>query len=203
MTLRKAIYVPFAALLASAMWAQQPDAKPAPSPQASAEQEKGQAKETDSNKDNDQEQDKAAESTKKRLEGLACGPKDVHHSVHGDKSGKPPEQPADKALVFVIRPTHIGAAIQTKLAVDGKWVGVNKANNYFYMVLDPGPHYFCSQAENRSLLSLVVEPGKTYYLQQKIRMGMFKAGNDLALLDEKAGKEGLSKCHLTTMQEEQ
>jgi len=150
----------------------------------------------------DQEKPRATKETKKELQDLACGPSDVHHTVHTvDEAQTLPTQPADKALIYVIRPTHIGMAIQTKLAVDGKWVGVNKANNYFYLTLEPGPHYFCSQAENHSLLSLVVEAGKTYYLQQKIRAGWVKAQTDLQLLDDEEGKKGLAKCKLSVFEE--
>ncbi|MBZ5684784.1 MAG: hypothetical protein LAP86_07095 [Acidobacteriia bacterium] len=49
----------------------------------------------------------------------------------------------------------------TKLAVDGDWKGVNRGNNYFYFTLEPGEHYFCSAAENHSVLTLKVEAGKT------------------------------------------
>ena len=53
------------------------------------------------------------------------------------------------------------------------WVAVvcvNRVNNYFYFTLEPGPHYFCSQeSDTQSLLSLVVEAGKTYYLNRKWR----------------------------------
>jgi hypothetical protein len=108
-----------------------------------------------------QEKPRDAKETQKQLEDLACGPSDVHQSVRTEKGPQTlPEQPADKALIYVIRPTHLGALIQTKLAVDTKWVGINRADNYFYFTLEPGTHYFCSQAENHSLLSLVVEAGK-------------------------------------------
>jgi hypothetical protein len=150
------------------------------------------------------DQDKARDTTdtKKQLEGLACGPSDVHHTHRTEKGPQgAPDQPTDKALIYVMRPTHYGGAIQTKLAVDRKWVGVNGPDNYFYIVLDPGPHYFCSQAENHSLLSLVVEAGKTYYLQQKITMGLMKARNDLQLLDEDEGKKSLAKCNLSVFEE--
>jgi hypothetical protein len=35
----------------------------------------------------------------------------------------------------------------------------------------PGQHHLCSQAENRSVLTLKVEAGKTYFLQQHIENG--------------------------------
>jgi hypothetical protein len=79
--------------------------------------------------------------------------------------------------------------------VDGKWIGANKGNNYFFVQLDPGEHYICSKAENRSILTITVEAGKTYYIDQEIKMGAMKARNKAVLLDEKKGKEDLAKCH--------
>ncbi|MCA1613848.1 MAG: DUF2846 domain-containing protein [Acidobacteria bacterium] len=133
---------------------------------------------------------------RKELELKACGTTKVKYSAKTDKKQHPvPEPPADKALVFVIRPTMWGNKIQTKLAVDGQWMGVNRGDNYFFFTLDPGEHHFCSDAENRSLLSLKVEAGKTYYLQQKVKVGLWKARNKLVALDEAEGKKGLAECH--------
>ncbi len=138
------------------------------------------------------------EAKQKELEQKACGPEGVKHSAETDKKQHPtPEAPPDKALIYIIRPTMGGNKVQTKLGVDGQWMGVNRGDNYFFFTLAPGEHYFCSQAENRSVMALTVEAGKTYYLQQKIRMGWMKAGNNLALLNEAEGKEGLAKCHLS------
>jgi hypothetical protein len=91
--------------------------------------------------------------------------------VETDKTQHPtPEPPPDKALIYVLRPTMMGNKLQTKLSVDQRWVGVNRGNNYFFFTFDPGEHYFCSTAENRSVLALKVEAGKTYYLQQHVRI---------------------------------
>lgn len=162
-----------------------------------------------------QEQEKAAPETEKEepqteadqakegeIEAKACGPKEQKYSARTDKNQHPtPEPPSGKALVYVIRPTIMGNKVQTKLGVDGQWVGVNRGNNYFFVTLEPGEHYFCSQAENRSALALKVEAGKTYYLQQKIRMGFMKARTKLTVLDEAEGKTGLAKCHLSLWEE--
>ena len=149
-----------------------------------------------------EEDENAAIANPAEFEKKACGDKEVDFKVETDKKQHPtPAAPADKAMVYVIRPTGMGGKIQTKLAVDGKWIGGNRGNNYFFFTLDPGEHYCCSQAENRSLLLLKVEAGKTYYLQQKIKMGMWKARNKLVLLDEAEGKEDLAKCHLAVSTE--
>lgn len=130
----------------------------------------------------------------------ACGSGgEVNYVADTDKTKHPMgEQSADKALIYVFRPTMLGNKIQTKLAVDGEWKGVNRGNNYFFFLLAPGTHYFCSRAENHSVLVLKVEAGKTYYLQQEIRMGMLKARNELATVEEEKAKEKLAKLNPST-----
>jgi hypothetical protein len=48
------------------------------------------------------------------------------------------------------------------------------------------------------VLALKVEAGKTYYLQQEIRMGMMKARNELAVMDDDKAKEKLAKLNPST-----
>src|SRR5262249_55007293 len=148
-------------------------------------------------KDKDkQDKDEALTDTEKQIEAKACPAENTALDAKTDKSSHPtPEAPADKAMVYVVRPTMMGNKIQTKLAVDGRWVGVNRGNNYFYFTLDPGMHYFCSQPENHSVLALKVEAGKTYYLQQKITMGLLKARTKLVELEPDKGKEDVAKTH--------
>lgn len=137
-------------------------------------------------------------ANQQELEGKACGPKDAKSSADTDKTNHPaPEPPPDMAMVYVVRPTMMGNKIQTMLGVDGKWLGINRGNNYFYFTLSPGEHYLCSQAENRSVIAMNVEAGKTYYLQQKITMGFMKARNRLEIIDEAEGKKDVAKTHLS------
>ncbi|MFZ0773930.1 MAG: DUF2846 domain-containing protein [Candidatus Sulfotelmatobacter sp.] len=141
------------------------------------------------------------EQVSKELELKACGPKEkeVNYKADTDKSQHPtPEQPADKALIYVIRPAMMGNKIQSKLAVDGEWKGTNRGNNCFSFTLDPGEHYFCSAAENHSVLKLDVTAGKTYYLQQHVRMGMMKASNKLDVMSEEEGKAKVAEAHPST-----
>lgn len=151
----------------------------------------------------DKQKDDSEENTSKELELKACGPreKEVKYSVDTDKSKHPtPDQPADKALVYVLRPSMMGNKVQTKLAVDGDWKGVNRGNNYFFFTLDPGEHYVCSAAENHSVMTLKVEAGKTYYVQQHVRMGLMKARTEVDSMTEEEGKAKLTKLNLSTWQ---
>ena len=88
-----------------------------------------------------------------------CSSDLVHLAHHTEKNPQPlPEQPPDKGLIYVIgNGSMLGAAIQARLTMDGKRVGVIRVSNYFYSEASPGPHYFCADANGRGLLSLVIE----------------------------------------------
>ena len=149
----------------------------------------------------DDQKDDSEETTSKEVEIKACGPQanEVNYSAGTDKKNHTtPEQPSDKALIYVLRPSMMGNKVQTKLAVDGNWKGVNRGNNYFFFTLDPGEHYFCSKAENQSVLKLKVEAGKTYFVQQHVRMGMMKARNKIEPMSDDEGKTKLAGLHLST-----
>ena len=147
---------------------------------------------------------RSEEETRKHLEQLACGPKGIHFSHHTEKGTQTlPEQPPDKGLIYVIRPNNLfGAVVQAKLAMDGKWMGVNRQANYFYFEVDPGAHYFCLEAGGggHGLLSLVIEKGKTYYLQQNL---FTMSSPDINLLSEEKGKQCVAKFHRSIFEEKQ
>ena len=134
----------------------------------------------------------------------ACGTKNVNYKATTDKKQHPtPEAPEDKALIYVLRPTIIGYKINSKLAVDGEWKGVNRGKTYFFFTVEPGERYFCSESENQDYLKLNVEAGKTYYLQQKVEMGMWKARTNLVVMTEEEGKKKLKDVHLSIFEEKQ
>jgi len=101
---------------------------------------------------------------------------------------------ADQALVYVVRPTSMGFAIKSWFLCDDQVLGVNKGSSYFFAHVAPGTHVFWSKSENVDALELEVEAGKTYYLQQHVRVGGWKARTQLELLDEAEGQQRLAKC---------
>lgn len=199
----------FLALAASPVSGQAPPPTPAPEEQASkpeaSEPEETADTQQDAKEEDFKEEEPATPAEKMKQEEIekrACPAVDVKFKTATDKKSHPtPEPPADKALVYVVRPTMYGNKIQTKLAVDGKWTGANRGHNYFFFTLDPGEHYLCSKAENKSVMALKVEPGKTYYVEQKIKMGFMKARNKLALLSEEEGSKKLAKSHPSSWEE--
>lgn len=100
----------------------------------------------------------------------------------------------DKALVYVIRPAKMGFAIKSFFLCDDEILGINRGSSYFFAHVNPGKHVFWSKSENVDALELEVEAGKTYYIQQRVRMGGFRARTKLEVLDEEKGKAALEKC---------
>ena len=124
-----------------------------------------------------------------------CGPADIKHGVRISAVGRVEQATADKALVHVVRPAASGGFIQTKLAVDGKWMGVNLGGTYFTVSLEPGEHLLCSEAGNRALMDISVEAGRTYYVEQHpVKNFVGKMKNSLRLLDDKEGVRALIAC---------
>ena len=104
----------------------------------------------------------------------------------------------DKSLIYVLRASPIGNLKQSKVAVDGQWKGVNRAYNYFFFALETGEHRFCSlMARRYRFLTLKVEAGKTYYLQQHVQEPLFPICR-LSLMPEEKGQTALSKLRLAT-----
>lgn len=186
-------------LLGALPWiatAQEPTPTPAASPQEEVEDE---ADEKDQGFD---EKEPVSQTDKQKQEAIkkkACPVVDVKFKADTDKTRHPlPDPKEGHALVYVIRSSRMGSKVQTKLGVDGAWGGVNRARNYFTLDLPPGEHYFCSKAENTSVMALSVEAGRTYYVEQKIKMGFMKARNKLEPISEALAKEKLAKAHPST-----
>lgn len=114
-----------------------------------------------------------------------------------DNMNKSLVPPADKALVYIVRPTIMAFAVPMRLDCDSFQVGWINAKTYLYTMIDPGEHTFISLSENEFHLKVNLEAGKTYYIEQEIRMGLLYARTKLKLLTEEAGKKELSKCSIS------
>ncbi len=98
------------------------------------------------------------------------------------------------ATIYVVRPAMVGKAIKFWAFCDDTPLGVTKGKTYTFGHVPAGKHVFWAKAENVSALEMGVEAGKTYYLQQKARMGGMKARVKLIQLSEEEGQAALAKC---------
>ena len=113
-----------------------------------------------------------------------------------DKWAKSLKPDDGKALVYIVRPSMMGALIHMKVRCDSVPIGSTSAGNYVYAMLEPGKHTLTSHAENLATLDIVVEAGKVYYIRQRSEMGALYAETDLELVDEKDGQKYLKKCEI-------
>lgn len=109
---------------------------------------------------------------------------------------------ADKALVYILRPAFVGIAIKMWAFVDDQFIGVTHGKNYTYALVAPGEHVFWSKAENVSAFKMNVEAGKTYYLQQKVRPGGFRAHVKFAEAEDSKVKKYFKKSKYVTPTEQ-
>ena len=104
------------------------------------------------------------------------------------------EPGADTALVYVIRPSTMGAAVKTWSFFDEELIGVTRGRGYTFAHVPPGERLIWSKAENTFALSVDVEAGKTYYFKQQILPGLGKARVKLVPINESVAAKMLRKC---------
>jgi len=116
-------------------------------------------------------------------------------SMEEDTKAKSFAAPATgKANIYVYRNESYGGAIMLTIALDGKLAGQTSMRTYFLWEVDPGSHEISSLSENTSTLKLNTEAGKTYFIWQEVKMGMWSARSQLQQVDEAAGRKGVSEC---------
>jgi hypothetical protein len=81
----------------------------------------------------------------------------------------------DKALIYFIRPTSFGGAIQATIFDDDTYIGTVSANTHVAYMAAPGPHMFMIVGENADFMQANLNAGKTYYARVQPRMGVWKA----------------------------
>jgi hypothetical protein len=99
-----------------------------------------------------------------------------------------------KSNIYVYRNESFGGAIPITVALNGKVAGQTGPQTYFLFEVDPGAHEVSSIAENNSLLKLNAEAGKSYFVWQEVKMGMWMARSLLQQVDDAAGRKGVAEC---------
>jgi hypothetical protein len=103
---------------------------------------------------------------------------------------------ADKGTVYIYRDEIMGSAIKMPLLVDGISVGDTGPKTYLEVALPPGTHSVTSKTEKDVTISLDVQAGKTYFIWQEVKMGMWAARSQLHIVDEAKGKKGVLDCSM-------
>lgn len=114
-----------------------------------------------------------------------------------------------KALVYVIRPTMLGALTTVfDVECEGKLIGSTSGKDFLCIQLEPGNRHFQAVGQWELIkpepkkFSLQVEAGKTYYLEQKVKSCVVKPTNAYYCMDweeipESEARQMIDKCDLS------
>jgi hypothetical protein len=80
-----------------------------------------------------------------------------------------------KALVYFVRPSSFGGAVQAPVFDDETYIGTVSANTHVAYQAAPGHHMFMIVGENADFMEATLLPGKIYYAEVMARFGVMKA----------------------------
>jgi hypothetical protein len=86
-------------------------------------------------------------------------------------------------VVFFREKKIVGSAIRYKVRENGKELCKLKSGTYCTVAVSAGNHEYTVATEAKDLLTLTVEPGKTYYVLGAISMGAFAGHPNLTSTD--------------------
>jgi hypothetical protein len=99
--------------------------------------------------------------------------------------------PPDKSMVYFLRPSGLGFAINFQIWDRDRFIGLSQAKSYFAYLCTPGQHLFIGIAENKVAVEAELAPGLSYYVVTEPRMGGWKAR--LAMIPVAKGAEDWDK----------
>ncbi len=85
-----------------------------------------------------------------------------------------------KGQIVFFRPGGMGFALGCGVNENGVRLSALGAGKYFILPVDPGSHSYTVKSEATDLLRLEVEPGETYYVKCKIKMGIMVGRPNIA-----------------------
>lgn len=111
------------------------------------------------------------------------------------------EAPASgNASVYIYRSDSIVGGLQKKdVWVDGECLGETIRGAFFHKEVEGNKeHVFSTESEfSPNHLKLNTETGKTYFIKQYIKPGVFVGGANLKVVDDAEGKKAISESRLT------
>ena len=112
-----------------------------------------------------------------------------------NKIAQPNSNDKEMATIYVLRPSSFGSAIKFGVYQDEKLIGKLGPKSYLAWTVKPDGKELTimSKSENKDMLTINPQAGKTYYIKQKVKMGIAIARTGLEFIEENEGKEILRK----------
>lgn len=96
--------------------------------------------------------------------------------------------PADKAVVYFVRASGLGAAINFHYYDGDQLIGKFNGSKYLRYECDPGKHLFWGRSENRSFVEAELAAGNIYLIDVRPQMGGLKAAVSLQPISPLGGE---------------
>ncbi len=93
------------------------------------------------------------------------------------------EAPSNKAVVYFVRTSSSGFAINFSYFDSTKLIGIFAGQGYFRYECEPGSHLFWARSENKDFIEANVDAGKIYFIEAIVMMGFVKAQVRLTPVD--------------------
>ena len=103
------------------------------------------------------------------------------------------ELPQESARIYILRPSIIGGGVKMKVFANDQIVGNTGPKGYLCWDVKPGEYTLKTVAENIDFFKIYAKAGKTYFIQQKTKSGIFFSRSSLEILEEKEGRALLLK----------
>lgn len=105
----------------------------------------------------------------------------------------------DKANVYIYRSANVGAALAKTVWINDEYLGTTGHKTYFFTQLDEGTYDFSTESEfSPNHLMMYLEEGKNYYINQRIKMGVFVGGAELREVEEYKAQIHIRPLRLAT-----
>jgi hypothetical protein len=106
----------------------------------------------------------------------------------------------DTGALYIYRNETFGAAIPLTVSLNGKTLGQTASKTYYWFKLLPGKYTVQSLAEDTSTIDVNVEAGRSHFVWQEVKMGMWAARSLVQEVDEATGRAGVSESKLIATQ---
>ena len=97
--------------------------------------------------------------------------------------------PAEKSVVYFIRSSITGFAINFTYFDSAHAIGKYNAPYYLRYTCTPGHHLFWARSENKDFIEAELLPGKIYFIKVIPQIGIIKAGVKLRAIDPRTSRE--------------
>ncbi len=122
-----------------------------------------------------------------------------------EKSPRPVAADAETGLIYFLREdAFTGGGISYFIFEDDTKIGLLKSGTYFVHKSTPGKHTYLAETEARSLVTLEIQPGQTYYIEGGVALGMWAGRPQLTEVTHPVAEKllpGLKYIRLSTEEE--